>query len=98
MTSNRVFNLNFYRFEETRLFVKRSEAVASVRMWQMALVVRPEDAPGHQESLGRVQVDGGVAAQLELGLGRVLAGDADRELGNGSGQASVRLNLTDLQS
>ena len=62
--------------------MERCQAVAAVRVRQMALVVRSEDAPGNQKSLGRVQVDGGVAAQLELGLGRVLAGDADGQLGH----------------
>ena len=62
--------------------MERRQAVAAVRMRQMALVVRPKDAPGNQKALGRVQVDGGVAAQLELGLGRVLAGDADGQLGH----------------
>ena len=62
--------------------MERRQAVASVRVRQMALVVRSEDAPGNQKSHGRVQVDGGVAAQLELGLGRVLAGDANGQLGH----------------
>ena len=54
--------------------MKRSNAVTSVRVGKMCLVFWTLDLPGHQEALRCVNVDGGVAAELELGLRGVLAG------------------------
>ena len=48
--------------------------MTSVRVGKMCLVFWTLDLPGHQEALRCVNVDGGVAAELELGLHGVLAG------------------------
>lgn len=69
-----------------------------VRMWKMHLMLRTLNLPRHEEALRRVNVDGRMAAQLELCLHGVLAGYANGQLGDGPGQTAVGLCLDDFKS